>query len=162
MSDARDSSSTECGARWNAGKCWLESGWQGVAAAGILAAKHFNERNGAYVSPFGSEKLLQCDKRISLVVADTESVPVNGLSAFIASAIDQQTPTQIVIGAARSAVSEPLASITGLLHIPQAGYPFVQKPPFAKPLPAFCCMLAMKAVSTTVFPSTKCLLMGIV
>lgn len=50
---------------YNDGACYYDYPFKAMSAAGLLAVKHFNERNGAYVPEFGNLSCsLQMEARV--------------------------------------------------------------------------------------------------
>ena len=97
----------------------LSDGWRKNAATAVVAALQFNERSTEILPALGNHpSLVGCDKNLSINVIDTNSAPQPSLKALLS--LDPQP--QMVIGAARSAVSLPVALLTGALDTPQVSY----------------------------------------
>eukprot|EP00961_Rhodomonas_salina_P010136 136271-Rhodomonas_salina.2 len=89
---------------------------QRVAAAGVLAVKHINERNSVLV-PSSDE--LHPDFSLDYEIADTFSTPGRGVQLSIEF---QQAGVQYIVGASRSAVTAPVSLVASTNDIPVISY----------------------------------------
>eukprot|EP00947_MAST-08B_sp_MAST-8B-sp1_P005692 g5692.t1 len=103
-------------------RCYLGKEWQAVAVGGILAAKHFNERNGKYVPRFA--RLAGCDKHLVLDVLDSQSTGTPATKALLGSGKSQCPVTwpDAIVGPARSAASIQTANVAGVFDVIQVSY----------------------------------------
>ena len=90
--------------------------WDGVGCAAVLALRHANERNGAIVPQFAGLTRTVYDVR----TADSSSQPIPGIRAY--RELTTHFGASAIVGAARSAVSSPIAHIGGCDHVPQLSY----------------------------------------
>ena len=72
QTDFRSRNAEDCGPTWDGDKCWQGDNWKAVMLPGLMAVKHFNERNPVYVSEFGN--LAGCDKKLVPTIVDSGSV----------------------------------------------------------------------------------------
>ena len=102
----------------------LRDGIENDAAAVVLAVYHFNNRE---IPPFLEVKdLSQCNIMFTSEIFDTQYSPINSTRLFTGilqreNSLDSPIPAG-VIGAYRSAVTSPLAILTGVNNIPQISY----------------------------------------
>ena len=101
-----------CVAEWVNGTCWLAEPMQAVVAAALTAVTDFNARDAAVLGSLGG-----CDKQLQYRLLDS-----GGTAAKSVRALGDLSGTDVVIGAARSAVTTTTAAITGALDIPQISY----------------------------------------
>ena len=94
--------------------------WRAVAAGGLLVIKQFNERNSSVISEFG--ELSTCDIRIEPVLLDTGSTGATAIEQYMRKFKEDDIDFSIIVGAARSACSEPVAMLAGIDKIPQVSY----------------------------------------
>jgi hypothetical protein len=102
----------------------LRDGIENDAAAVILAVFHFNNRE---MSPFlDVEDLSQCNIMLTSEMFDTQFSPINSTRLFtgiLQREHSLETPIPAgVVGAYRSAVTSPLAILTGVNNIPHISY----------------------------------------
>lgn len=96
-------------------------GFQNDAFTALLAAYHFNN---ADLSPIlTQEQVAGCDVRLTMELLDTQYSPIETTRAF-ANVLQRRTGFAVpeaagVVGAFRSAVTSPLAILTGVNDIPQ-------------------------------------------
>ena len=118
MSDARLDSAELCSGAdgewdWADGTCWLGTGWQAAAAAGLAAADDFNARFSRYVPQFASEAMQQCGVQLSVSVLDSGSTEAHAMGKLTQRLFTPGKP-DLVVGPARSAVVQPTATILGM------------------------------------------------
>ena len=94
--------------------------WRAVAAGGLLAVKHFNERNSTIISEFGN--LSGCDVQFEPVLLDTGSLGATAVEQYLRKFQEADVDFDLIVGAARSACSEPIAMLAGVEGIPQVSY----------------------------------------
>ncbi|CAB9511753.1 acid type B receptor subunit 2 [Seminavis robusta] len=98
--------------------------WHNVQAAGVLALKHLNERSGRVI-PELPQRMESCpDLFFTMDPYDSIFSPIHAAGQFALSIVNRkhslQTPLPIALsGATRSEVSETLATLSGVLGIPQ-------------------------------------------
>jgi hypothetical protein len=96
-------------------------GFQDDAFTALLAAYHFNNPD---LSPIlTQEQVAGCDVRLTMELLDTQYSPIETTRAFT-NVLQRRTGFQVpeaagVVGAFRSAVTSPLAILTGVNDIPQ-------------------------------------------
>ena len=98
--------------------------WEVSAATALIAVDHFNDRNGAVVPAFAT---LPTTCRVQFVphFFDTQSHPKPSMNAYLQANYDgawKAYKPEVIVGASRSAVSTPLAMLTGLNDVPQISY----------------------------------------
>ena len=103
----------------NENRCWLGDDWKAVAATGLAAIEHFNNRDGTYVPEFAT--LGSCDKKISATVVDSVSMGTPSVKALLTQ-ISAGTTPDAIIGPSRSAACMPSATLAGVEDIPQISY----------------------------------------
>ena len=91
--------------------------WMGVGCAAILAVRHFNDHDGSVVPQFASSP--NRSLRLNEIVFDTASTEAGGIRAY-RTALEKGMHG--FVGAARSAVSQPVAQLGSIDRIPQLSY----------------------------------------
>jgi hypothetical protein len=99
----------------------VRQGFQNDAYTALLAAYHFNN---PHLSPIlTSEQMEGCDVRLTMELLDTQASPIETTRTFT-RVLQRNTDFSVpeaagVVGAYRSAVTSPLAILTGVNDIPQ-------------------------------------------
>ena len=102
-------------------RCWLGDSWKAVAATGLAAIEHFNDRDPTYVPEFAG--LAGCDKYVNATVLDSGSMGSPSVQAILSQLSgDSTTQPDLIIGPARSAAAMPSATLAGVADIPQITY----------------------------------------
>lgn len=102
--------------RWTSAGAELGDSWKHVRCAAELAVRHAQQRNGSVVPALAN---IPDVHRFTSFNYDTGSVPKTGLKARRQAL---KNNAQILIGAARSAVSLPLALVGAVDETPQISY----------------------------------------
>jgi len=104
-------------------KCFLGMEFAAIAAAGLLAVEHFNNRNGDYIEEFATLKADGCKLEFNPVMIDTRYTPDMAVSGLINQLGDAKSfRVNGIVGAATSASTMPTALISGAVDIPQISY----------------------------------------
>ena len=119
QTDYRSRNAGDCGSTWDVDKCWQGDNWKAVMLPGLMALKHFNDRNPVYVSEFGD--LAGCDKKFAPTIVDSGSVGSISTKALLDLLTGENIP-DIIVGPARSAATMPTALISGIYDIPQVSF----------------------------------------
>lgn len=85
-----------------------------MGVSGLLAVDMFNERNGSIIAELG--QLGDCDVFFDETMFDTASTSVGSMTAYLAQ------PHDIIVGAPRTASSEPVALVGGIQQVPQMSF----------------------------------------
>jgi hypothetical protein len=99
----------------------IRQGFQNDAFTALLAAYHFNNPD---LSPILTKDQVEgCDVRLTMELLDTQFSPIETTRAFT-NVLQRRTDFAVpeaagVLGAVRSAVTSPLAILTGVNDIPQ-------------------------------------------
>ena len=106
---------------------WVEPQrlWKAQAAMALLAVEHFNERNSSIVDELASAYLNKssCPLILNETFFDTGYTAQNGVRQYTRSYRDAADVTfEAIVGAARSAVSGPIATLAGIDEIPMISY----------------------------------------
>jgi hypothetical protein len=101
--------------RSNSDGGWLGPYWDGVSCAAVLAVRHANTRNGSVVPDLA--RLTRTN--INAYHRDTGSVPFSGIGSYRQLV---WRGAHAVVGAARSAVSTPLAQLGAVDEMPMMSY----------------------------------------
>lgn len=88
--------------------------WLTVGLSGLIAVDMFNERNGSIIPELG--QLGDCDVFFDDTMFDTASTSVGAMTAYLAQ------PQDIIVGAPRTASSEPVALVGGIQQVPQMSF----------------------------------------
>ena len=89
--------------------------WDGMSCAAVLAVRHVNARNGSVVPALGGLS----GTHFRAVVRDTGSVPLSGIISY-REAVEQGA--HAIVGAARSAVTMPIATLSAIDKLPMMSY----------------------------------------
>jgi len=96
----------------------LGNSWKSVAAASLLAVKHFNTRNSSLIPAFG--QLSSCDVQLAVSPTVHDSRSTSSRAAQLV--VEGYNNWHAIIGPARSATTVTAATIGAFLKIPQIGY----------------------------------------
>jgi len=93
--------------------------------AALLAMHHFNNIGSSPI--LNDEDFQNCNVRMTMELLDTQFSPIETTRTFTgilqkSSSTIQDPPVAAVVGAYRSAVTSPLAILTGVNDIPQVSY----------------------------------------
>eukprot|EP00516_Mucochytrium_quahogii_P004898 CAMPEP_0203750554 /NCGR_PEP_ID=MMETSP0098-20131031/4765_1 /ASSEMBLY_ACC=CAM_ASM_000208 /TAXON_ID=96639 /ORGANISM=" , Strain NY0313808BC1" /LENGTH=1928 /DNA_ID=CAMNT_0050639909 /DNA_START=418 /DNA_END=6204 /DNA_ORIENTATION=+ len=119
ITDASVTQEASCTApkRWIGDKCYVSDDLKAVAVSALLAAQHYNQKDGSYASNFG--ELASCNKYLNLSVYDSGS---SGATAIGAMEQMKKDKIDIIIGPFEDEISLASAMYGGIHKLPQISH----------------------------------------